>query len=230
VADFGTQIDKAVGDHPPNPPMGGQIHRRNLAAKSTNRALRSVLRCETTRSDDADAQLEADMADDAIKVLEQALEASKREGYAEGFAAAMQLVRDFATSASATEHDTPRASNPVKTRPKAVRGRYFPRIPAAIAIKMVESAYESISPRAAGPAEIRRIVKAQNETDLPETSVRRSIDHLEAHNKIRRIAGTKTWVYEASAEAGGGGTKGERSKASSSAPRGLGNGAAPMHP
>ena len=73
----------------------------------------------------------------------------------------------------------------------------------AIAIRLVESAYQSISPRAAGPAEIRRIVKTQSETDLPETTLRRSIGHLEANHKIRRIAGTKTWVYEASAEAGG---------------------------
>jgi hypothetical protein len=149
-----------------------------------------------------DAELEADMADDAIKVLEQALEAAKREGYAEGFAAAMQLIRDFAASASATEHDTLRASDPAKARPKAVKARYISRIPLAIAIRLVESAYQSISPRAAGPAEIRRIVKTQSETDLPETSLRRSIGHLEADHKIRRIADTITWVYEASAQAG----------------------------
>ena len=160
------------------------------------------------------------MADDAIKVLEQALEAAKREGYAEGFAAAMQLIRDFAASASATEHDTPRASHSAKSRPKAVKARYISRIPLAIAIRLVESAYQSISPRAAGPAEIRCIVKAQNETDLPKTSLRRSIGHLEADHKIRPIAGTKTWMYEASAQAGGGGAKGERSKASNTAPAG----------
>jgi hypothetical protein len=204
--------------------------RRNLTAKSTDESLQSVRGCETTESDGADAQLEADMADDAIKVLEQALEAAKREGYAEGFAAAMQLIQDFATSASATGHDTPRASGPAKARPKAVKARYISRIPLAIAIRLVESAYQSISPGAAGPAEIRRIVKTQSETDLPETSLRRAIGQLEADHKIRRIAGTNTWVYEASAEAGGGGTKGKRSKASNSAPRGLGNGAAPMNP
>jgi len=170
------------------------------------------------------------MADDAIKVLEQALEAAKREGYAEGFAAAMQLLRDFVASASATEHDTPRTSHPAKARPKAVKARYISRIPLAIAIRLVESAYQSISPRAAGPAEIRRIVKTQSETDLPETSLRRSIRHLEADHKIRRIADTITWVYEASAQAGGGGTKDETSKASNTAPRRLGNGATPMHP
>jgi hypothetical protein len=176
------------------------------------------------------AQLEAEMADDAIKVLEQALEAAKREGYAEGFAAAMQLVRDFATSASVTEHDTSRAPNPAKARSKALKAKYIPRIPAAIANRLVEGAYQSIAPRAAGLAEIRRVVKTESETDLPETSVRRAIDHLERHSKIRRIPGTKTWAYEADAETGGGGTKGEKSKAPSSAPRGLGNSAAPMHP
>lgn len=160
------------------------------------------------------------MADDANKVLGQALEAAKREGYGEGFAAVMQLLHDFAASASATQHDTPPASDPAKARPKVVKARYISRIPLAIAIRLVESAYQSISPRGAGPAEIRRIVKAQNETDLPKTSLRRSIVHLQADHKIRPIAGTKMWTYEASAQAGGGSTRGERSKVSNTATAG----------
>ena len=132
----------------------------------------------------------------------------------------MQLIREFSSSASVPEQDT---SNPTKLRKVLPpRARYIPRIHAAIAIRFVESAYQSISPRAAGAAEIRRIVKTQNETLLPETTIRRSIDHLEAQNKIRPIPETKTWVYGDS-ELKGGGVKSEESKTPNSIPRGPSN-------
>jgi hypothetical protein len=168
------------------------------------------------------------MADDAIKILQQAIEAAKREGYAEGFAAAMQLVREFSSSASAPEQG--KSGPPKLLKVKPLKARYIPRIPGSIAVRFVETAYQSISPRAAGAAEIRRIVKTQNETDLPETTIRRSIDDLEARSKIRRIPGTKTWVY-GDGEMGGGSIKSDEGS-SSSVPRGPSNnnGAAPMRP
>ena len=147
------------------------------------------------------------MADDAIKVLEQALGAAKREGYAEGFAAAMQLIRDFAASASATEHDNLRASDPAKARPKAVKARYISRSPTG---NCYQIGGKRVSVHLAARCRSRRN-SAHRENSERNGSAgdesRRSIGHLEADHKIRRIAGTKTWVYEASAEAGGGGTR-----------------------
>jgi hypothetical protein len=178
---------------------------------------------------------------DAIKAVQEAIEAARRDGYAEGFAAAMRKVMDLA---STTLSDEPQAS-PAKAKAKVTsrpsglaegpRGGaekpFIPRIPRVIATKLVEDAYRSISPRAAGPAEIQRIVKHSTGTVLPETSARRAVEHLEGQHKIRPIPGTKTWVYER--DGVGGDTEGGESKVSGGggAPSTTksGNGAAPMH-
>jgi hypothetical protein len=186
------------------------------------------------------------MADEAIKVLQQAIDTARSEGhaegYAEGFTVAMRMVQEFSASASAPERSKSRS---LKDRPRPVpqrsvpKGRvrltsdappYAPRIAREVADAAIEEAYKAISPRAAGPAEIQYIVK-QAGTDLPGTSVRRAIDRLTTQNKIRQIPATKTWVYEAGGTAGS--TEGSEPEVSrgDSAPGGAkgGNGAAPMH-
>jgi hypothetical protein len=183
------------------------------------------------------AETEAEMAD-AIKAVQEAIETARRDGYAEGFSAAMRKVMDLASTALS---DKPQAS-PDKTKvsvrpsslakgPTEAEKPFVPRIPRVIAIRLVEDAYRSISPRAAGPAEIQRIVKDSTGAVLPETSARRAVEFLEKQNKLRPIPETKTWVYEAGGTAGGG----EDGEAETSRGGGIpsakgGNGAAPLHP
>jgi hypothetical protein len=187
------------------------------------------------------------MADDAIKVLQQAIDTARTEGraegYAEGFAVAMRMIQEFSASASAPEGSEPRPTIKVRPRPgsqpSVPKGRlkvsdapYAPRVAGQLADSLVERAYQSISPRAAGPTEIQHIVMQQKGTDLPGTSVKRAIDRLTAQHKLRQISGTKTWVYgsgetDSSAE----GAEAEASGGSVPSRRAIsGNGAAPKHP
>ena len=182
---------------------------------------------------------EEEMADEAIRVLQQAIDTARSEGFAEGFGVAMRMVQEFSGSALAPEGPKSRPTAKVRARPGSLpstpKGRvrlsdvpYVARVPGGVADTLVERAYQSISPRAAGPTEIQYLVKNAG-SDLPETSVRRAIDRLESRNKIRRIPGTTTWVY-GSGEMDDD-SKGNESTASGSGlPNNSGNAAAPLSP
>jgi hypothetical protein len=148
---------------------------------------------------------EAEMADEAAKIFQEALDAARREGhvegYAEGFATAMRMVQEFSASATAP---APREGIPetsrTPTRQSLPKGRvrvssvaYAPRIEGERANELVEHAYQFIAPRAAGPTEIQHVIKGRG-ADLPSTSVRRAIDRLEKQNKLSR-ASARTWAY-----------------------------------
>jgi hypothetical protein len=145
------------------------------------------------------------MAEEAIKVLQQAIDEARREGFAEGFSAAMRMVQELATTA-APAADSDRSSEETqrsgrKPRTPKARGSlsdvaYSPRIPGDVTDKLIEEAYRFIAPRSAGPTEIQHIVKQNDGTALPETSVRRGIDRLVVQNKLHQT-GSRTWSYGA---------------------------------
>jgi hypothetical protein len=139
------------------------------------------------------------MVDDAFKAMREAIDGARRDGYRDGYAAALKAVTDFVASASPSTMTT-KEESPSVDRAKVPKGRlgseeFTPRIPHGLTREMVESAYRSIAPRVAGPTEIQHIIARENEANVPFTSVRRAIDRLEQAGKIQEIPGTKTWRY-----------------------------------
>jgi hypothetical protein len=143
------------------------------------------------------------VADDAIRAVQQAIENARREGRTEGFAAALQAMRDFLSSVDLTGAPQPQVSR-VKPRPGSVpkgrvgepNERYVPRIPRGVPDHLVSEAFKSIAPRAAGPTEIQHAIRRGGDgPDIPFTTMRRAIDRLVASRKLEIIEDTKTWRW-----------------------------------
>jgi hypothetical protein len=149
------------------------------------------------------------MPDEAARILQEAIDAARREGrvegytegYADGFATGMRMVQEYSASAAApspTKAITETGRSP--TRQSLPKGRvrvssvpYTPRIMGEKANELVEHAFQFIAPRAAGPTEIQHVIKERG-ADLPSTSVRRAIDRLVKQNKLSQVS-ARTWTY-----------------------------------
>jgi len=141
------------------------------------------------------------MADEAARIIQEAMDAARREGYAEGFAEAMRMVQEFSVSAVAPEarkampeiKRAPARQSPPKGRVRLSDVTYAPRIMGDKANELVEDAYRAIAPRAAGPTEIQHVIMERG-ADLPSTSVRRAIDRLVMQGKLYQVS-ARSWVY-----------------------------------
>jgi hypothetical protein len=184
--------------------------------------------------------MEAEMADEAARIFQQAMDTARREGrdegraegYAEGFATAMRMVQEFSTSAAAPKAGkampetkrSPTGQSLPKGRVRLSDVPYAPRIMGDKANELVEDAYQFIAPRAAGPTEIQHVIKERG-ADLPSTSVRRAIDRLVKQDKLYQVS-ARTWAYRSpkSKESSTSGKSGAARVAKTA------NGAAPSHP
>jgi hypothetical protein len=140
----------------------------------------------------------------ALAQLQRQIEAVRREAYAEGYAAAMRRVHDFAAR-------TPDGPNPVRTAPPvtplAQSGRSgrapaatkdrprMPRPPHGTNAQMVAGVLKSIAPRAARPSEIRHLLLCEQGVTLPFTSIRHALGQLTARLAAEQVAESKTWRH-----------------------------------
>lgn len=155
------------------------------------------------------------MSKTALTHLQEQIDAIRREAFAEGYAAAMQAVSDFA--ARPAPPGTPDRA-PSATRPADLRRRTTRRAtrrsrstttqraaPAKLArganARMVEEALQSIAPRAARPAEIRNLIRNDKGVAIGFTSLRHALGQLEARQAIEQVADTKTWRHLSSTSA-----------------------------
>jgi hypothetical protein len=186
--------------------------------------------------------MEAEMADEAARIFQEAMDAARREGraegYAEGYATAMRMVQEFSASAAAPEAGKAmRETKRSPTRQSLPKGRvrlsdvpYAPRIMGNKANELVEDAYQFIAPRAAGPTEIQHVIKERG-ADLPSTSVRRAIDRLVKQDKLYQVS-ARTWAYRSPKSANSDQKKESSTSGKSGAARvaKTANGAAPLQP
>jgi hypothetical protein len=157
------------------------------------------------------------MAKTALTQLQDQIEAIRRESYAEGYAAAMQAVRDFAARPAALPAvpAAPRPAAAVRAPAAHARGRAPAKKAAPAAAKpagrpqrgtnakLVETVLQSIAPRAARPTEIRKAIQRDQGVAIPFTSIRHALGQLEARRMVEQVANSKTWRYLAPAAARG---------------------------
>ena len=152
------------------------------------------------------------MAKTAVSQLQEQIEAIRREAFAAGFEAAMQSVRQFASTQ--TPDAEPQSAEPPRRRPvQRTRAAGSPRQPgsnsdaarrgAATAAKpqrgtnarLVEEVLRSNAPRALRPAEIRSAIQRERGLALAFTSIRHALGQLESRRVAEQVADSNTWRY-----------------------------------
>src|SRR3954452_5984108 len=152
------------------------------------------------------------MAKTAVNQLQEQIEAIRREAFAAGFEAAMQSVRQFAsTRAPETgpqSAEPPRRRSKQRTRtanspPSPGNAAAEPRRRAAPAARpqrgtnarLVEEVLQSNAPRALRPAEIRSTIQREKGVAIAFTSIRHALGQLESRQLAEQIEDSNTWRY-----------------------------------
>jgi hypothetical protein len=154
------------------------------------------------------------MAKTALSLLQDQIEAIRREAYAAGYAAAMQAVRDFsgrpaAGAASAPVRRRGPAATPAPAKVPARRGR-----PPGAAAKPARAARRrpqrgtnarliSEILKEAGsdfvrPAAIRTALQRDKGASVAFTSIRHALGQLQAQSQVEQSADGKSWHYTGS--------------------------------
>jgi hypothetical protein len=157
------------------------------------------------------------MAKTALTELHQQIEEVRREAFAAGYAAAMQVVRELASrpvaddeSAGSRRRGGPRRRRPTATTPGATAARQRRAGASKGASKRrrstvgqperganaqrVEEILKSAVPRALRMAEIRKALQEKG-AEISFTSVRHALSQLEARNAAEQVGASKTWRH-----------------------------------
>jgi hypothetical protein len=134
------------------------------------------------------------MTKTALTRLQDEIDAVRREAFAEGYAAAMEAVREFASRhPAAAASSEPRATG---VSPAVSRERPRNRRPRrGTNAKLIESVLQSIAPRAARPTEIRNTLRQERGVALAFTSIRHALGQLQARRVAEQVAHSKSWRY-----------------------------------
>jgi hypothetical protein len=165
------------------------------------------------------------MAKSAVNQLQEQVDAIRREAYAEGYAAAMQLIQKAAAtppsgamapvarrgpaapaaqaappaSAVAPEAVPKRRGRRPGTRReapvKAPRSGRTSRPPRGTNAQLVSEFLQSVAPRAVRPAEIRTALQRDKGVEMAFTSIRHALGQLEARQTVEPGAEDKTWRF-----------------------------------
>ena len=135
----------------------------------------------------------------ALVQLRRQIEALRREAYAEGYAAAMRRVHDFA----ARPPDGPaacRTAPPATPLERSDRSHAATidrprRPPHGTNARMVAAVLRSIAPHAARPSEIRHLLLREQGIALAFTSIRHALGQLTARHAAEQVAESKTWRH-----------------------------------
>jgi hypothetical protein len=158
------------------------------------------------------------MARTAVTQLQQQIEEVRREGFATGYAAAMQAVRELASRSapeaggtaaaprrrSRTRQAAPAAQPVRRRRGGATEGtarvsRSAARRPQrGTNARLIEEILQASAPRAVRPAEIRKALQDKGVT-MAFASIRHALGQLEARNAAEQVGDSKTWRHRESA-------------------------------
>jgi hypothetical protein len=165
------------------------------------------------------------MAKTAVNQLQEQIEAIRSEAFAQGYAAAMQSIREFAAKpapgaaqpasaaprrgrAARQAQPTPapaparrRGRPPAATPPQTRVRRSAPRPQRGTNARLVEEVLQSNAPRALRPAEIRTAIERDKGVAMAFTSIRHALGQLEGRQAAEQIADSKTWRYTGTAAA-----------------------------
>jgi hypothetical protein len=155
------------------------------------------------------------MATAATTELQQQIEEVRREAYAAGYAAAMQVIADGAS------RPAPKAGATAAAPRRRARGRVRQAAPATKPIRprraravgaattrtsengraergtnalIIEEILKAMAPSPVRPAEIRKALQ-DNGVAISFASIRHALDQLEARNAAEQVGDSKTWHY-----------------------------------
>jgi hypothetical protein len=149
------------------------------------------------------------MARTAATKLQDEIELVRREAFAAGYAAAMKLIREYASrskSDSATRPGSQRqqASAPQRAPAGRRQGRSAARSPKGDApakrsprgtnARLIIEVLEEIAPRAACPSEIREMLRDKG-SPMAAASIHFALSQLQARGEVEQVADTKAWRY-----------------------------------
>ncbi|HEY1797663.1 MAG TPA: hypothetical protein VGG57_16240 [Stellaceae bacterium] len=160
------------------------------------------------------------MARSALTQLQDQIEAIRKEAYAEGYAAAMQVIQRAVAGgatgvapprrrggaekpgAAAAAKPTAEPAKPARTAKAPARRRTAkaaaPRAASSRPRRgnnaaMIEEILKEIAPRAARPAEIRTALQRDKGAAVAFTSIRHALGQLSAREVIEEVGDSKTW-------------------------------------
>jgi hypothetical protein len=151
------------------------------------------------------------MARTAVTTLRQQIEEVRREGFAAGYAAAMQAIREVASgSAPEAGSTTPRrrrrarqaapAAQPVRRRARATNDIATTRRSAArrpqrgTNARLIGEILQASAPHAMRPAEIRKALQDKG-VAMAFASIGHALGQLEARNAAEQVGDSKTWRH-----------------------------------
>ena len=147
------------------------------------------------------------MAKTALTQLQDQIEAIRREAYDAGYAAAMQIVRDFAARPATAPAPSPRARGVAKAPPAAEKpapGRRRRAAAKATAAarpqrgtnaKLIAEVLKQMPSGEARPAEIRSALQREKGVEMAFTSIRHALGQLATRHEVESSADGKTWRY-----------------------------------
>ena len=150
------------------------------------------------------------MAKTALTQLQDQIEAIRREAYDQGYAAAMQAVRDFAAGPAAAQKPTPvrraraaaKAAPAVKPAPRRRRGAARAASPAPAGrprrgtnARLIVEVLKAMPAGTGRPADIRRALQNDKGVSMAFTSIRHALGQLAMRNEVAASDDGKTWRY-----------------------------------
>ena len=147
------------------------------------------------------------MAKTALTLLQDQIEAIRREAYTTGYAAAMQAVRDFAVRPAAAAFPTRQPRQPKSAAP-AIQRRG--RRPAATRVvpgsagrrpsrgtnaQLIAEALKALPSSSGRAADIRKALRGNKGVSIAYTSIRHGLNQLKDRKEVEASADGKTWHY-----------------------------------
>ncbi len=120
----------------------------------------------------------------AMTELEQQIEKVRREGYAAGYRAAMQVIFDAASRPARKAGSAPAAPRP-SANGRAQRGTNA---------LIIEEILKAMAPSPVRPAEIRKALQ-DNGVAISFASIRNALGQLEARNAAEQVGDSKSWRH-----------------------------------
>ncbi len=149
----------------------------------------------------------------AMTELEQQIEKVRREGYAAGYRAAMQVISDAASRPARKAGSAPaaprrRGRGRVRQAATAAKPARPPRTRAAATTRpsangraqrgtnalIIEEILKAMAPSPVRPAEIRKALQ-DNGVAISFASIRNALDQLEARNAAEQVGDSKSWRH-----------------------------------
>jgi hypothetical protein len=153
------------------------------------------------------------MSRTAVTELQQQIEAVRREAYAAGYAAALQVISDVAS------HPAPKAGTTAAAPDRRGRGRVRQAAPAAKPTRsgstrttattrlsadgraqrgtnalIIEEILKAMAPSGVRPAEIRKALQ-DNGVTISFPSIHHALRQLEARNAAEKVSDSKSWRH-----------------------------------